>query len=72
MIDIGRIGIDLEPLVDDRVWCVNIDLSCPDACSSRARGRVSCLRAHVAYWTVHVGMNKLGVVLIHDLLVYQC
>lgn len=71
MIDIGWVGVDLESLVDDRVWCVDVDLSCFDPCPSRACGRVSCLRTHLAYWTVHVGMHKLGVVLVHDFLVNQ-
>lgn len=71
MIDIGWVRIDLESLVDDCVRCVDVNLSCPDSCSSRARGRVSCLRTNVAHWTIHVGMDEFGVVLVHDFLVDQ-
>ena len=72
MVDVGRVGIDLEPLVDNGVWCVDVDLSCPDSSASRACSRVSCLSAHVAHRSVHVGVDKLCVVLVHDFLVDQC
>lgn len=66
---VGWIWVDLETLVDDSVWCVDVDLSCSDSGSSRARGRVSCLRADIAHRAVHVGVDELGVVLVHDFLV---
>lgn len=71
MTGVGWVGVDLEPLVDDSVWCVNVDLSCSDPCSSRARGRVSCLCTDIAHRAIHVGVDELGVIFVHDFLVDQ-
>ena len=69
MTGVAWVGIDLESLVDDGVWCVNIDFSCSVSQPSRACGRVSCLCTDVSDWAVHVGMHEFGVILVHDFLV---
>lgn len=69
MASIAWVGVDAEALVDVGVRGVNIDFSC--SCARRTGTGLACLNADVSNWTVHVWMDELGVVLVHDFFMYQ-